>query len=140
MNGPSWGRTSDQSGRVDNQCVSNYPSPNRACIFQCTRLSSNYFRKGKAFELSSFDFVTCVPSPCTGHYPDHLSTMDTPSPCVCRRLGDPQVPLKLWSECRFLVRCFTRSWRISQGKRSTALITTAIDPVVHRPAKYSVRL
>jgi len=65
--------------------------------------------------------------------------MDTPSPCVRRRLGDPQVPLKLRSECRSLVRCFTRSQRIFQEKRSTALITTAIDPV-QWPAMFYSRL
>src|SRR5260221_1563804 len=31
----------------------------------------------------------CSPSPCTGHYSGHLSTMGTPSPCVSRRVGDP---------------------------------------------------
>ncbi len=31
----------------------------------------------------------CSPSPCTGRYSDHLSTMGTPSPCVSRRVGDP---------------------------------------------------
>jgi len=121
MSGPSWGRTSDQPGRVNSQNgtfrhISNYFSPNRACTFQRTRLSSNYFRKEKAFELSSSDFATCAPSPCTGHYPDRLSTMDTPSPCVNERLGDPQVLLTLWSEFRFLVRHFTRSWRVFTGE------------------------
>jgi hypothetical protein len=28
------------------------------------------------------DFVVCTPSPCIGHYPDHLSTMGAPSPCI----------------------------------------------------------
>src|SRR5437667_1536491 len=43
INGPSWGRTSDQPGRVDNRCATSarfqLPPPNRACTFQCTRLS-----------------------------------------------------------------------------------------------------
>jgi hypothetical protein len=91
----------------------------------CVRLSTHTALQG----CGLCSTIPCTPSPCTGHYPNHLSTMGTPSPCVRRRLGDPQVLLKLWSECRFLVRCFTRFWRKSQGKRSTALITTAIDPV-----------
>jgi hypothetical protein len=108
INGPSWIRTSDQSGRVDKRSISNHPSPNRACTFQCTRLSSNYFRKRKTPEGSSItSFVTCAPSPCTGHYPGHLSTMGTPSPCVSQRLGDPQVPLHITSVRRFPDRPFT---------------------------------
>src|SRR6266487_5348756 len=91
----------------------------------CVRLSTHTALQGCGLCTT----IPCAPSPCTGHYPNHLSTMDTPSPCVHRRLGDPQVPLKLRSECRFLVRCFTRSLRIFQEKRSIALITTAIDPV-----------
>jgi len=102
----------------------------------CMHLSAHTALQGRGLCSA----IPCAPSPYIGHYPDRLSTMDTPSPCVFRRLGDPQVPLKLWSECRFLVRCFTRAWRITQGKRSIALITTAIDPVVHRPAIHAVRL
>jgi len=41
-------------------------------------------------EPHSSPFCTpCSPSPCTGHYSGHLSTMGTPSPCVSRRVGDP---------------------------------------------------
>ena len=32
--------------------------------------------------------------------------MGTPSPCVFRHLGDPQVTLYLWSVCRFPLRLF----------------------------------
>ncbi len=32
--------------------------------------------------------------------------MGTPSPCVFRHLGDPQVTLYLWSVCRFPLRHF----------------------------------
>ena len=39
--------------------------------------------------LSSPVCTPCSPSPCTGRYSDHLSTMRTPSPCVSRRVGDP---------------------------------------------------
>ncbi len=28
--------------------------------------------------------TSCIPSPCLKHYPEHLSTMDTPSPCTFR--------------------------------------------------------
>ncbi len=28
------------------------------------------------------NYSSCTPSPCTGHYPDHLSTMSAPSPCI----------------------------------------------------------
>src|SRR5207248_7162160 len=81
ISGPSWDRTSDQSGRVDNQHATNYPSPNRACTFQRTRLSRDavhlprtlYLVVHRWYKLSAFP---CVPSPCTGHYPDRLSTMD----------------------------------------------------------------
>src|SRR5260370_26467822 len=71
--------------------------PNRACTFQCIRLSRSHLQ------------TSCVPSPCIGHYLDHLSTMDTPSPCVSRRLGDPQVPLHITSVRRFPVRPFAFS-------------------------------
>jgi hypothetical protein len=41
-------------------------------------------------EPHSSPFCTpCSPSPCTGRYSGHLSTMGTPSPCVSRRVGDP---------------------------------------------------
>ena len=71
--------------------TSDYPFPNRACTFQCTRLSRSPIR------------TSCAPSPCIGHYPDYLSTMGTPSPCVPRRLDDPQVPLHTTSARRFPV-------------------------------------
>jgi Universal stress protein family len=38
--------------------------------------------------LSTFPWT---PSPCIGHYPDHLSTMSPLSPCTSRRVGDPEV-------------------------------------------------
>jgi hypothetical protein len=33
----------------------------------------------------------CPPSPCSGHCPDHLSSMGTLSPCPSQGLGDPDV-------------------------------------------------
>src|SRR5260370_13419547 len=53
--------------------------------------------------------ASCTPSPCLRHYSEHSSTMGTPSPCVSRRLGDPQVTLYLWSVCRFPLRPFPLS-------------------------------
>src|SRR5947208_1415188 len=72
------------------------------------------------YSLSAFP---CIPSPCIGHYPDHLSTMDTPSPCISRRLGDPQVPLHTTSVRRFPVRptCF---YQASLWRRSLANLIT----------------
>src|SRR5258708_2113304 len=89
----TWGR---DTGSL--QMASGEPyALNRACTFQCIRLSKSHFQN------------SCVPSPCIGHYLDHLSTMDTPSPCVSRRLGDPQVPLHITSVRRFPVRPFAFS-------------------------------
>ncbi|SRR6266571_6031656 len=48
--------------------------------------------------------LTCSPSPCIGHYPDHLSTTGTPSPWVSQPLGDPE-----FSPVRRIVRLGTRS-------------------------------
>src|SRR6266571_5848351 len=48
--------------------------------------------------------LTCSPSPCIGHYPDHLSTTGTPSPWVSQPLGDPE-----FSPVRRIVRLGARS-------------------------------
>ncbi len=120
LSGPSWGRTSDQPGRVNSQRITSRlfstTSPRTVhAPFNAHGSPVTTFAR-ESFRTSSSDFVTCAPSPCIGYYSDRLSTMGTPSPCVNGRLGDPQVPLKLWSECRFLVRRFTRSWRVSTGE------------------------
>ena len=75
-------------------------------------------------------FAVCTPSPCIRHYPDHLSTMGTPSPCASRRLGDPQVPLHITSVLRFPVRpaCSQRAslWRRSLVSLITALTNSTL--------------
>ena len=44
----------------------------------------------------------CPPSPCPGHYPRHLSTMRTLSPCGSRRVGDPEVSRSTCVVVRYL--------------------------------------
>src|SRR5262245_43476884 len=39
--------------------------------------------------LQKLDAASCTPFPCLKHYPEHLSTMGAPSPCILRCLGDP---------------------------------------------------
>ncbi len=78
----------------------------------------------EAFPIT--DFVTCAPSPCIRHYPDRLSTMSTPSPCVVfRRLGDPQVPLHITSVLRFPVRPIS-AWRRSLVSLITSLTNSTL--------------
>ena len=84
--------------------------------------------QGKSLEAFPItDFVACAPSPCTGHYPGRLSTMGTPSPCVLRRVGDPQVPLHITSVRRFPVRPLSL-WR----RFLASLITALANSTLHR--------
>src|SRR5205085_2046846 len=92
--------------------------------------SSQAFCTSSTLLVTLFAFP-CVPSPCIGHYPDHLSTMDTPSPCASRRLGDPQVPLHPTSVLRFPVRP-TCSHRVSLWRRSLVSLITALTNSTRR--------
>lgn len=121
MNGPSWIRTSDQPGRVDNCCVSNYLS--RTVLAPFNAHGSPEMRIGRICVLSTV--FSCVPSPCTGHYSGRLGTMNTPSPCTFRRLGDPQVPLHITSVRRFPVRPACSS-EASRWRRSLVSLITAL--------------
>ncbi len=66
--------------------------------------------------------ASCTPSPCLRHYPEHLSTMGTPSPCVSRHVGDPQVTLYLRSVCRFPLRLFSPEGPVLMKALLTLLI------------------
>jgi len=77
--------------------VSNHPFPNRTGTFQRIRLSGYmwfvfpglYAPSGTTRYLPST--FPCTPSPCIGHYPDHLSTMGAPTPWGSRPVGVPLV-------------------------------------------------
>ena len=94
---------------------SNGPPPNRAGYFHSTRLSrcvllpiGPHVPSGTAFGLRT---SPCGPSPCLRHYPQHLSTMATPSPYTSRWVGDPAVPASLSSVRRCPIGWFPRSLR-----------------------------
>jgi len=101
FDGPSWDRTSDLPGEADN---GTHLDALPAFSSRTVRAPFNAHGSPEAIFQTS-----CTPSPCIGHYSDHLSTMGTPSPCVFRRLDDPQVPLHTTSVRRFPVRPFAFS-------------------------------
>jgi len=82
--------------RVTLRHVSNRLFPNRTGQFLSIRLSRDVAPPVLGLRgihrtrwvLSTFP---CGPSPCPGHYPRHLSTTATLSPCGSHRLGDPEV-------------------------------------------------
>ena len=102
---------------------SNYFPPNRTCTFQRIRLSRSPCRMySKDSILTTSSWTSCIPFPCLRHYPEHLSTMDTPSPYVSRHIGDPQVTHYLWSVCRFPLRLFLFSEEVLPKALLTLLI------------------
>jgi hypothetical protein len=69
----------------------------RTYEFPGIRLSSFWELPGSALRISRplpfHSHTTCCPSPCLKHYPEHSSTMATPSPPASRLVGDPACAL-----------------------------------------------
>ena len=127
--GPSWGRTSDQSGEIDSQRDTTlmvdrsvnhqvvrfqlpFPEPcmhlsMHTALQRCVLLK--LFPSVSSDTATAFYAFSCTPSPCIGHCPDHLSTMGAPSPYISRYVGDPQVPTSSCSVRRSPVRWFPPS-------------------------------
>ena len=75
------------------------------------KLAPSRAASSRCVTAHSLCLASCTPSPCLRRYPEHLSTMGTPSPCVSRHVGDPQVTRYLRSVCRFPLRLFPwRGW------------------------------
>ncbi len=73
------------------------------------------------------DFVVCIPSPCIGHYPDHLSTMGAPSPCILiapRRVELRSIAYKAIA----LTRCATGPKMFRRSRFSRLSLVTGLGP------------
>jgi hypothetical protein len=110
--GPEWsfsrGRNSSPTSRlVRIRHVSNSPFPNPPGPFQGNGLSGEMTPPVSGFcglhrTLWVLFIFPCPPSPCPGHYPRHLSTTRTLSPCGSRRVGDPEVSRSTCVVVRYL--------------------------------------